>query len=44
LGGWVKQAEKDSGLRHGVTTAERDRNKALERENRELRDVLDLVA
>ncbi len=30
---WVKQAEKDSGLRDGVTTEERDRIKALEREN-----------
>lgn len=37
LRGWVLQAEKDSGLRDGVTSEERDRIKALERENRELR-------
>ncbi len=37
LSGWVKQAEKDSGMRDGVTTEERDRIKTLERENRELR-------
>jgi len=34
---WVKQAGKDSGLRDGTTSEERDRIKALERENRELR-------
>ena len=28
---WVKQAEKDSGMRDGVTTEERDRIKALVR-------------
>ncbi len=37
LSGWVKQAEKDSGMRGGVTTEERDRIKTLGRENRELR-------
>lgn len=31
---WVKQAEKDSGLRDGGTTEERDRIKVLEREVR----------
>lgn len=36
---WVKQAEKDSGMRDGVTTEERDRIKALEREVRELRQA-----
>jgi transposase len=34
LSGWVKQAEKDSGMRDGMTTEERDRIKTLERENR----------
>lgn len=29
---WVKQAEKDSGMCDGVTTEERDRIKAVERE------------
>jgi len=36
VGEWVKQAEKDSGLRNDVTTEERDRIKPLEREVREL--------
>ena len=31
---WVRQGELGSGLRDGVTSAERDRIKALERENR----------
>jgi transposase-like protein len=34
---WVRQAERDQGLREGLTTSERERLKALERENRELR-------
>ena len=37
LSGCVKQAEKDSGMRPGMTTEERDRINTLERENRELR-------
>jgi hypothetical protein len=40
---WVKQAEKDSGLRNGVTTEEIDRIKALERENRELRQANEIL-
>ena len=40
---WVKQAEKDSGMRDGVTTEERDRIKALERENRELRQANEIL-
>lgn len=36
---WVRQAEKDSGEREGVTTAERERIKALEQEVRELRQA-----
>jgi transposase len=33
---WVRQAERDSGQRGGLTTDERQRFKELERENREL--------
>ncbi len=40
---WVKQAEKDSGMRDGVTTGERDRIKALEREVRELRQANEIL-
>ncbi len=43
LSGWVKQAEKDSGMRDGVTTEERDRIKTLERENRELRQANEIL-
>ena len=37
LRSWVRQAERDQGLRAGLSSDERDRVKALERENRELR-------
>jgi transposase-like protein len=40
---WVKQAEKDSGMRDGVTTEERGRIKALEREVRELRQANEIL-
>lgn len=40
---WVRQAEKDSGERAGVTTAERERIKALEREVRELRQANEIL-
>ena len=33
---WVWRAERDEGKRPGLTTDERERLKALERENREL--------
>lgn len=36
---WVRQTERDTGAREGMTTSERERIKALERENRELRQV-----
>ena len=36
---WVRQAEPDQGVRPGPTTDERERIKALERENRELRQA-----
>jgi len=34
---WIWRAEVDSGHRPGLTTAERERLRTLERENRELR-------
>ena len=34
---WVKRQEVDIGVRDGVTTAEKQRVKELERENKELR-------
>src|SRR4051812_39994861 len=37
LRGWVKQAEIDAGVKPGVTTAEAERVRQLEQENRELR-------
>jgi len=40
---WVRQAERDRGERGGVTTDERDRLKALERENRELRQANEIL-
>ena len=36
---WVGQAERDQGRRPGTATDERERLKALERENRELRQA-----
>jgi transposase-like protein len=43
LRSWVRQAERDQGLRDGTTTEERDRLKALERENRELRQANEIL-
>lgn len=40
---WVTQAERDSGNRAGPTSDERDRIKALERENRELRQANEIL-
>lgn len=40
---WVRQAERDEGVREGPTTAERERLKALERENRELRQANEIL-
>ncbi len=40
---WVRRAERDSGQRDGVTTAEQQRIKALEREVRELRKANEIL-
>jgi transposase len=43
LRNWVRQAERDQGQRAGPMTDERDRIKALERENRELRQANEIL-
>lgn len=40
---WVRQAEVDGGRRDGVTTAEAQRVRELERENRELRRANEIL-
>jgi transposase len=40
---WVRKHEVDSGLRVGVTTAEQERIKALEREVKELRRANEIL-
>ncbi len=40
---WVKQHETDTGKGDGMTTAERDRIKELERENRQLRQANEIL-
>lgn len=40
---WVRRAEIDDGLRPGVTSAEAQRIKELERENRELRRANEIL-
>ena len=43
LHNWLAQAERDRGVRAGSTTDERERMKALERENRELRQANEIL-
>jgi transposase len=40
---WVRRAERDAGARPGLTSDERARLKALERENRELRQANEIL-
>lgn len=40
---WVKKHEIDTGVRDGVTSAERERVKALEREVKELRQANEIL-
>ena len=43
LRSWVRQAERDQGLRGGPTTEDSARIKALEREKRELRQANEIL-
>lgn len=43
LRGWVKQAEIDAGAKPGVTSAEGERVRQLEQENRELRRANEIL-
>jgi transposase len=43
LRGWVRQAERDQGLRAGPTSDDRERIKTLEREVRELRQANEIL-
>jgi transposase len=40
---WVRQAERDSGKRPGLTTGERERLKELDREVRELKRANEIL-
>jgi transposase len=43
LNEWVRKHEVDNGVRDGVNSAERERVKELERENRELRKANEIL-
>jgi transposase-like protein len=43
LNEWVKKAEVDGGSRDGVPTATAEKMRALERENRELRQANEIL-
>lgn len=43
LRGWVRQQERDTGRREGMTTTEKERIKQLEREVRELRQANEIL-
>jgi len=40
---WVRRAERDQGLRAGMTTSDRERLKALERENKDLKRANEIL-
>jgi transposase len=40
---WVRRAERDQGLRVGMTSSDRERLKELERENRELKRANEIL-
>ncbi len=43
LRNWVRRAEIDQGIRGGMTSTERERLKALERENRDLKRANEIL-
>ncbi len=43
LRSWCRQSERDAGEREGLSTADKERFKALERENRELRQANEIL-
>ena len=43
LRGWVRQAERNRGLRPGVSSEDQARIKSLERKNRELRQANEIL-
>ena len=43
LRGWVRQAERDQGIRPGPTSVDQERIKSLEREVRELRQANEIL-
>lgn len=43
LRSWLRQAERDQGLRPGLTSDEREQLKQLKRENRELRRANEIL-
>jgi transposase len=43
LHAWVRQAARDRGVRPGLSSEDRERIKALERENRELRQANEIL-
>ena len=40
---WLRQAERDSGQRAGLSSSDQERLKALERENRELKRANEIL-
>ena len=40
---WVRQAERDQGLRAGLTTSEREELKRLKQENRQLKQANEIL-
>ena len=40
---WVRRAERDQGIRNGMTSDDRERLKKLERENRELKRANEIL-